>query len=997
MAESAPALDPSALPRPADPTRADDGLAQWRARAAEETDPPLAAFMTTLAADAGGNALLAGIFGNSPYLSQGLLRAPDVVHAFLTQGADACFENELAVLYREAGAETDMTALMRRLRVGKRRLALTIALADITGRWRLHHVTHALSRTAEATLDLALAQQLTELHRRQELVLPHPEHPLRSCGLTVLGMGKLGAGELNYSSDIDLIVLFDPEAMTYTGRRTLQQCCNRITQNLVKIIGDRTGDGYVFRVDLRLRPDPGSTPPAITLLAAEVYYESQGQNWERAAMIKARPVAGDRVLGNEVLAMLRPFVWRKYLDFNAVRDIHAIKRQINTHRGGGTIATRGHNIKLGRGGIREVEFYAQTQQLIWGGRNPRLRDRTTEGALQALVGAGQIPPRVAADLLRAYRYLRWVEHRLQMTDDQQTQTLPEDGERFTALATFLGYADAAAFEQDLRHHLETVEHHYGPLFAHDTPLADEEGGNLVFTGQEHDPDTLATLTAMGFQEPAAVADVVRQWHHGRYRCTRSPRARELLTELMPTLLRTLAHRTNPDQALRRFDQFLHALPTGVQLFALFQANPALLDLVAEVLGDAPRLADHLARRPAVVEAVLAGGFFEPLPEAEALMNELDSYLLTAEMFEDVLDLTRRWTNERRFQVGVQALRRTILGRQAQAALSDIAEAVLARLYPRVEEEFARRHGRFGAPGTVGMTIVALGKLGSREMTATSDLDLIFIYDVPEALETSDGERPLNPRTYFARLGQRLVNALTARTPEGRLYEVDMRLRPSGAAGPIASSMEAFVRYHETDAWTWEHMALTRARVVCGPPPLNDRVEAAIRETLTRPRDPDALRADVAEMRARLSREKPPESEWDVKMIQGGLVDIEFIAQTLQLHHAHSHPEVLHPNPAEALTRLRQAGLLAAGDADILLQAHRLFAAVQAVLRLTVEGSFDDSSAPPGLLRRLAAACDCPDTGTLKHRMHEDAEAVRALFTRTIGTPPEGEAPPLTAP
>jgi glutamate-ammonia-ligase adenylyltransferase len=801
-------------------------------------------------------------------------------------------------------------------------------------------------------------------------------------------MGKLGARELNYSSDIDLIVLYDPEAIRTDAPDSLQTNIVRLTRNMVRLMDERTADGYVFRTDLRLRPDPAATPLAISVLAAETYYESLGQNWERAAMIKARPVAGDKVVGVAFLDMLRPFVWRKNLDFAAIQDIHSIKRQINAHRGGTEIAVNGHNLKLGRGGIREIEFFAQTQQLIWGGRQPALRCAATGEALRALCAGGQITSDAAEDLMEVYRFLRRIEHRLQMINDEQTHTLPQDSDGLASLAVFLGYSDADAFAADVVTHLRRTEAHYVELFE-DAPSLGAPGlgpGNLVFTGSEPDPDTLETIERLGFRNPATVDAAFRRWHHGRYRATRSTRARELLTELAPVLLEALSQTPDPDAAFVKFDEFLSRLPAGVQLFSNFFANPNLLGLVAEIVGGAPRLAEHLSRRPLVLDSVLTEDFFDPPPPPEVLEAELDAMFAHGEHLEDILDISRRWANDRWFQVGVQNLRGHLGPRPVARALSNIADTAVSRLYPFVEEQFAGQHGGF--PGS-GMIIVAMGTLGAREMTPASDLDLIFIYSTGDAADASDGPRPLAPSQYFARLSQRLINAITAQTAEGKLYDVDMRLRPSGRAGPIASSFESFVQYHDEAAWTWEHMALTRARVIAGPADLRDAVEGVIRDVLTRPRDPDALLADIADMRARMDREHHTDVIWDLKHLRGGLVDIEFITQYLQLRHAHADSRVLSPNTRLALLAIRGAGLHAAAAVDSLIEALDLWQAVHGMLRLTLAGDLRrvmQSEVPEGLRKALARAADTPDFGTLQDKIRTTAERVYGHFTDLIDTP-----------
>ncbi len=970
------------LPLPGDPERTRLGFE----RAA--VGPPI---LRRLSGTADGRPLLAAIFGNSPFLSQLLQSEPDILEAFLAQDAADVLADLTAALVAEASLAGDSTNVMRSLRRARRRAALLIALADIAGQWSLEQVTGALADFAEAALRLSVDHLLRRAAEAGDLILPTLDRPSEGSGMVILGMGKLGARELNYSSDIDLIVLYDRDKIDYRGRRTLQDCFVRLARDLVRLLQDLTEDGYVFRTDLRLRPDPGSTPLAMSVRAAEAYYEGMGQNWERAAMIKARAVAGDPVSGAEFLKHLRPFIWRKHLDFAAIQDIHSIKRQIHAVKGHREIAVGGHNIKLGRGGIREIEFFAQTQQLIWGGRQPDLRQPATCPAIRALIAAERVAPATGEAMIAAYRYLRHVEHRLQMVDDRQTHTLPPAGPALDAIARFSGHPDTEIFTQCLLGHLGEVEDHYAELFEEAPSLSGP--GSLVFTGTDHDPDTVRTLSELGFKDGASISAAIRAWHAGRARAMRSTRARELLTELMPTLLQALGRSPQPDEAFARFDAFLHALPAGVQLFSLLYSNPGLLDLIAEIMGGAPRLAEHLSRNPALLDSVLSGGFFAPPPSRSELAAELGGQLAFAGDLQDVLDIARRWTRDRQFQIGVHILRGITDAQRAAGPLSDVADIVIAALQPRVEAEFARQHGRL--PGH-GMATVALGKLGGREITIGSDIDLIFIYDAPAEIEgrkwdnlQSDGPKPLAPIHYYARLAQRLIAAITAPTGEGRLYDVDMRLRPSGNSGPIASSLEGFRRYQEGDAWTWEHMALTRARVVAGDADFAARCTAALHRILSRPRDPAKLAKDVAAMRRRMAQEHPTDRLWDLKHLAGGIVDIEFIAQYLMLRHAAAQPDLLAVHTDDALVALGRAGILSSSATAQLRGALRLWRNLHGFLRITVGSRFDEAALAPSIARHLSEIGGAVDFATLTRHIGETAMAVRQLYKDIVESQEDG--------
>ncbi|MBP0446214.1 bifunctional [glutamine synthetase] adenylyltransferase/[glutamine synthetase]-adenylyl-L-tyrosine phosphorylase [Roseomonas sp. SSH11] len=949
-----------------------------------------------------GAALLAALGGHSPFLADLALREATTLLRFAERGADAAFAAALDPLGR-ADPAASFAQLGAALRLAKRQAALIIAAADLSGEWALDQVTGALSSLADTCIDLACVHLLRESAGRGEIHMPNaakrdPRGAGKGSGLVILGMGKLGGRELNYSSDVDLMVLFDPAAAIDPDRA--QAIFVRLARDLVRLLEERTAEGYVFRTDLRLRPDPAATPLAVSIPAAISYYESFGQNWERAAMLKARPVAGDRALGEGFLAEIRPFVWRRHLDFAMIADIHSIKRQIHavhgTKRGASAEIPHldklaGHDVKLGRGGIREIEFTAQVAQLIWGGREPALRDPTTLGALVALAAAGRMDRRAAADLADAYVFLRDVEHRLQMVADRQTHRLPEDPEGLARIASFMGFSDPDSFASTLSAHLRRVASQYSRQFESAPPLSlaggdGFEGGNLVFTGPENDAATLETLKTMGYGNPAAASGMVRAWHHGHRRATRTERARELLTALMPSLLAAFARQREPDLALSRFDQLLERLPAGVQVLSLFHRNPVLLDRVAGVLGAAPALADHLARDPGALEGLLAGGSGMAAASLPALVG-------AARHYEEALESVRRMVTEGKFEVDVAALEGKLDVDAAGIARSELADAAITCLLPQVSKDFATRHGKI--PGGA-MAVVAMGKLGGREMLPGSDLDLVLIYDHAEDATESDGPKPLPVPTYFSRLAHQFVAALTAPGAEGKPYEVDMRLRPSGNKGPVAASIAAFERYNGPkenggQAWTWERMALTRARPVAGPPALRKRIAECCRQALAIHAGPQAIE-DARAMRIRMLRDLPPDGPWDVKAIPGGLVEVEFIAQALQCAHAAEHPRIVAPTTRDALANLARAGLMQEAEAARLIRAERFWRSLQSLLRLTV-GRMRAEELPPAsahaLLHGLAPACGSPpvDLPALQGQMQEIAAGVRDSFERHLGPLP----------
>lgn len=977
---------PLARPRVADQKLAERGFARWQQLTEHHGDEEIRAFARHCVADPAAGPLLAGLFGGSPFLADAVLAEPGVLRLFLEQGPDAAH----ASLRAELGeiATHDRTRLMAALRRARRRHALLIALADLSQAWPVERVTEALSDLADAAVRLALEHILQEGAKRGELAGDGETPRAERAGVFVLAMGKHGARELNFSSDIDLIVLFDEARLPYRGSEGGMAFCVRLARSLVYLLETRTKDGYVFRTDLRLRPHPPGHPLALSTGAAELYYERHGQNWERAAFIKARVVAGDFVAGEAFLKALSPFIWRRHLDYAAIRDIHSIKRQINAYRGFGTIRVLGHDLKVGRGGIREIEFFAQTQQLILGGRVPELRISQTCKALDLLAERRWVHEQAARELIQAYRLLRCLEHRIQMVADKQTQALPDREPELEKLAAFAGFENAAALEALVRATLVTVERHYAALFETEPDLGG--AGSLVFTGTEDDPDTLETLRRMGFKDPSAVSARIRGWHHGHIRATRSTRARELLTELMPSILKALQEQPDRDAAFRMFDEFVTGLPAGVQLFSLLRANPRLLRLIGDLMGASPRLAQHLSRNVDLFDAMLTPDFFERLPDAVTLEAELRSKLGDARDLQDALDICRRWAHGRQFQAGLQVLLGLADAAGAARALTTIAEIVIQALLPRVMEQLETQHG--WVPGGA-FVVLGLGKLGSRELTVGSDLDLVFVYEAP-ADAASDGPRRLPAQTYYARLGQRLVSAVTAKTAEGVLYEIDMRLRPSGNAGPVACTLANFASYNEHTAQTWELQALTRARVVAGHVGLAARVEDAIWGSLARPREPLPLARAVRTMRERIFKEHGSGDPWNLKHARGAIVEIEFTAQYLKLLHAHEAPELRRTGTREVLEACGEAGFLPREQAVELIRSFALHQSLQAVLRLSLSDRLEPATAPARLLEALVHAGTLvlegepppADFKALERLLVESQATVRQIFDALC--PPE---------
>jgi [glutamine synthetase] adenylyltransferase / [glutamine synthetase]-adenylyl-L-tyrosine phosphorylase len=893
--------------------------------------------------------LLAGTAGCSPYLA-GLMRAePDWLRQTMTRTPESALDTVLTDI-----GNLRPDALAPGLRQAKRRVALLTALADLGGVWPLETVTAALSDLADMALGAGLRTLVGDEIRRGKLA--GPDHG-DGAGMVVLAMGKMGARELNYSSDIDIICLFD-EARYPGTEADARAAFIRVTRRLTALMSDVTADGYVFRTDLRLRPDASVTPVCLSMAAAEAYYESVGRTWERAAYIKARPAAGDLAAGARFLRELVPFVWRKHLDFAAIQDAHDMRLRIRDHRRlHGALKVEGHDLKLGQGGIREIEFFTQTRQLIAGGRDATLRDRTTVGGLAALAAAGWIPPDVAQVLGDAYRMHRMVEHRLQMVGDAQTHTMPMTADGIARIAAFCDQ-DEAAFRRDLLDRLERVDSLTGDFFA---PSAQ--------TGE---------APAM----PEATARIVEGWSH--YPALRSERAQGLFRRLRPGLLARLNKAADPAEAMMAFDGFLAGLPAGVQVFSLFDANPSLVDLIVDIAATAPVLARYLSRNSAVLDAVIGGAFFAPWPAAHDLALGLERALADHDDYERKLDAARRWQKEWHFRIGVHHLRGLVDASEAGRQYADLAAAVVTALWQVVGVEIARKHG--AAPGR-GAMVLGMGSLGAGRLNAGSDLDLIVIYDA-RGVETSGGPRPLGARAYFARLTQALVTALTAPMAEGRLYEVDMRLRPSGRQGPVATSLQSFCDYQAQEAWTWEHLALTRARGLAGEAGLIADVEAFRRALLRDKGQGPRVAADVAEMRARLQVAKPAVGSWEAKNGPGRLMDIELAAQTLALWAGSPVCGVQEQIAAGQLT----AGQIAAGTggglsqraAQVLADGDRLFWRMQCGARLLTDGLLDIEALGRGgrdfLLREAGMAEPEALSALLEAQAAEVAAVIDALLT-----------------
>ncbi len=834
--------------------------------------------------------LLHGAGGSSPYLKS-LIEKEAVWLKAAFDHPDTCLPQEFK---RVSNVAND--ALAKALRQAKRRVALWTALCDLAGIWPLETVTHWLTEFADLSVSLALRSALEKQLEKAKLPASKEISDPDQLGMFVLAMGKMGAHELNYSSDIDLICLFDDGRFDPDDFFQARSAFISATKKMTALLSDLTEDGYVFRTDLRLRPNPSVTPVCMGVEAAERYYESLGRTWERAAFIKARVAAGDFKVGAKFLDNMVPFVWRKHLDFAAIEDAHNMQLQIRDHkRVGGAITLKGHNMKLGRGGIREIEFFTQTRQLIAGGRDTDLRVLGTQQGLAALAQKGWIEHATADVLTDHYRAHRLIEHRLQMINDAQTHSLPTSKEGFDRLAALMG-SNSDNLQKDIMKRLSEVHELTEGFFA----------GPMTDAAPEKED---------GFEE------VTRSWPS--YPALRSKRAITIFDRLRPEIIRRLRATENPQEALLAFDGFLSGLPAGVQLFALFEANPQLIDLLIDIVGTSKDLAHYLARNAQVFDAVIGGSFWSDWLDVDALCQNLCKELNALGDYERKLDAARRWGKEWHFRIGVHLLRGICNAEQAATQYTELAQSMVQGLWPEVIDQFSKKYGR--PPGR-GAVVLAMGSLGAEALHASSDLDLIVIYDA-DGVEMSDGKRALNARSYYARLTQALVTAMTAPMAEGRLYEVDMRLRPSGNQGPVATSWQAFQSYQNGEAWIWEHLALTRARVIAGPAGLAADVES-FRCALMGRRDTDKMLGAVSKMRSRIAQVRGAAQLWDLKAGSGRLQDIEMIAQLGHLAAGGGHRDV-----GAGLSACVETGLLDDAGRQDLDRAYRLLFPLRVALKL----------------------------------------------------------------
>ncbi|MDQ3483662.1 MAG: bifunctional [glutamate--ammonia ligase]-adenylyl-L-tyrosine phosphorylase/[glutamate--ammonia-ligase] adenylyltransferase [Pseudomonadota bacterium] len=885
----------------------------------------------------GRKGAIARAHDHAPFLRDAMRARPDLVETFVAKGAGEASDQAL-----QAGGATVGSELRRR----RQGLALTVALGDLSGEFDLEQVTQRLSSFAEESIERAVRAAIEE---RTPGETPR--------GLAVIALGKLGSRELNFSSDVDLLLLFDPGTLPRRQRDESGEAAVWLGRRIVELLQKRTEDGYVARVDLRLRPSPEVTPIVLPVNAAISYYESSAAGWERAAFIRARCCAGDRALGESFLDAIRPFVWRRALDFGAIEQIRSVSQQIRDHYSERQRFGPGFDLKRGRGGIREVEFYIHASQLVHGGREPELRVAPTLDAITAMERAGYLKPELGRVLADAYRRLRTAEHRVQMVGDQQTHLLPCDEVALDNVAQLHGFGCGG----DLLGWLGPCVEQVGEAF-------DE----LAEGGSERLPSNSDLLREkveeLGFPEVETAIRRIAEWRSGRPRSLRSTAATSAFEGMLPALLKAIAKSADPMRALNRLSDVVERIPSGVNLYRLLEARPGLTTLFARILAHAPALSDQLARRPSLLDTLLDSSCFDP-PQDSADFAELLEQETRSLPYDLALDRTRRLINERRFALGVQLIDLREDPLSVGEGYARVAEGAIVALADAAVGEFEEAHGRF--PGAE-LLILGLGRLGGGLLTHASDLDIIYLFTGPEA-DSSDGRKPLGPADYFNRLANRVNAALSVPTPAGPLYDVDTRLRPQGEQGMLAVSLDAFGEYQRNEAWTWEHMALCRARPVFGSAAARSKAEALVSEILNRPHDGEKLIADAVKMRDDIARNKPASGPLDVKLGPGGLVDLEFAVHALQL----LHKKGLEPRLERAVEQLAQAGLLNEKIAD----AQKLLIKMLVTIRLVAPETTSPSEESCEL---MAKACGADSWPQLLARHDEARHSISQLWERVKG-------------
>ena len=887
--------------------------------------------------------VLPRVFACSEFLAQTARRDPVLFRALIDSRSlyTAATPGETGMRVRaavaQAAEEAQLAQTLRRLR---QREMVRLAWRDLAGRAELGEVVATLSELADSCIDAALEWLSDRAYREGGTPTGENGAPLK---LVVLALGKLGGNELNFSSDVDLVFTY-PEEGEIQGPRPVShhQYFLRLCHSLIRVLHEPTPDGFVFRVDARLRPFGGSGPLALSFDAMEHYYQTHGREWERYAFIKARVCAGDRLAGGRLLARLRPFVYRRYVDYGVLEGIREMKDLIARE-----VERKGmaENIKLGAGGIREIEFIAQALQLIHGGREPIFQERATLKVLPLLARAGYLEPAIARELVAAYTFLRNTEHRLQMIADQQVHSLPPAPTDRLRVAYGMGYDDWHAYAPVLEQHRAHVHSHFAALLGDTEAVHDSaETFTKIWEGTLERELAARALREAGYPDPARVLSLFKGLRESpRYRLL-STEGRARLDRLVPLLLLTTAQVADPDVTIARLVHLLEAVGRRSAYFSLLIENRTALTQLVNLAAASPWVALWISQHPALLDELLDPRELYDLPAREQLETELAERLqsIASDDAERQLEVLREFRNAHLLRVAAADIGPGLVPDQVGVHLSRLAEVLLAACLKLAYAALVKRHGAPGGNAACpapGFAVVGYGKLGSLELGYASDLDMIFLYEDAEG-GTTQGPRPIPNELFFVRLAQRLIHLLTARTSAGVLYQVDTRLRPSGNAGPLVTSIAAFRRYQLMQAWTWEHQALVRARPVAGAAPLFAEFEDVRREVLCQARNPEKLAREVVEMRGRMAAALTPAGDgFHVKHARGGIVDIEFMVQYWILRWAHAYPDVTrHTDNINILEALAGLGLVPAERAQLLTGAYRRYLSLEHRLKLMERGT-----------------------------------------------------------
>lgn len=912
----------------------------------------------------------------SPYLSDLYKQQSDWLYENQEKDFEGIFEI-FTEIFDAPLNDTSQDKLMSLLRLVKKRATLVVSLYDIFGELSVPDITNMLSKVADLLISVAFKASCLEWIKRGKLPISS-DRLEEGSGLIVVAMGKLGAMELNFSSDIDICVFFDPQAVQNVDEHQLYDGYIRVVKSAVKLLSERTKDGYIYRVDLRLRPDPASTKVAVPIQAAEYYYERSGQNWERAAWIKGRFVYGDPVSWMKLQTMLRPFIWRRNLDYAAIQDIHSIKRQIHSHYGHDDIKVYNHNVKLGKGGIREIELFVQTQQLIGGGRDVRLRSKGTLATLKLLVDKNWITADIADTLSKAYCLFRKVEHRLQMVNDAQTHEIPPQGEAFDKIAQFCDFENSESFIKTMLDNMNAVHQSYQQLFENQQPLSSTQG-SLVFTGVDYHPDTVAHLEKIGFENPKTVIDIISNWHKGHYKAMRSSKARELLTELVPTLIKKISQSHSPDKALLSLDKFLENLPSGVAFFSYLNNSPRLMELLLDIMTQAPNLAEHLSHYPLTFDALMDRSFFTPPQSEEDFAKELRLQIRKDQSYERIMEITRRFNREQKFRIGVLVLRNIITPAEASLCFTYLAHLSIRTITKTIEAQMCEKY-QISENNYTNICVCAMGSTGAFEMHANSDLDLIMIYDA-DATFVSDH---IDMQTFYTKIGQRIISALTILTPEGSLYQVDMRLRPSGNSGPLVTSYQRFIEYQTKEAHIWEHCALTKIYPICGSKELLKNIVSKTHKIITTHTDIAKVRNNIKEMRQKLSEQRRPLNIWDIKQAQGGLFEIIFITQFLILTQGHKIIDSLSSQTYQSLELFKAHHILSDTHFNIIMQAWKLYHNLLHIMAIAKLDMMMMDKTTSKIKSRICEIMDIDDFSQAETKLQQVYNQVLNVYEEVLG-------------